>query len=97
MLVLLHDMSYVDQRETARLVQFGFWVLLVTLLLVVLVVGARGPRTTALLEVWRNGCVDSERKTPPRLRREGCRRRAGERKRSAGGVIPCGIALDRVA
>lgn len=39
-LALLHDMSYVEQRATSRLVQFGFWVLLVTLLLVVLVVGA---------------------------------------------------------
>lgn len=38
-LVILDDISFLEQRATARLVQFGFWVLLVTLLLVTLVVG----------------------------------------------------------
>lgn len=38
-LVVIHDMSFIEQRATARLVQFGFWVLLVTLLLVALVAG----------------------------------------------------------
>lgn len=39
-LTVLHDMSFMEQRATGRLVQFAFWVLLVTLLLVTLVMGA---------------------------------------------------------
>ena len=39
-LAVLDDMSFLEQRATARLVQFAFWVLLVTLLLVTLVVAA---------------------------------------------------------
>jgi trehalose 6-phosphate synthase len=39
-LAVVNDISYLEQRATARLVQFGFWVLLVTLLLIVLVMGA---------------------------------------------------------
>ncbi|MBI5862917.1 MAG: trehalose-6-phosphate synthase [Planctomycetes bacterium] len=39
-LVVLHDMEFIEQRAMERLVQFGFWVLLVTLLMVVLVAGS---------------------------------------------------------
>ncbi|HWL95455.1 MAG TPA: trehalose-6-phosphate synthase [Phycisphaerae bacterium] len=39
-LAVLHDMSFVEQRATARFVQFGFWILLVSLLLVALIAAA---------------------------------------------------------
>jgi trehalose-6-phosphate synthase/HAMP domain-containing protein len=39
-LVAVHDIAYIDERATERLVEFGFWILMVTLLAVTLVVGA---------------------------------------------------------
>ncbi|MCL4315720.1 MAG: trehalose-6-phosphate synthase [Gammaproteobacteria bacterium] len=38
-LVVAHDVSYIDERATDRLVRYGFWILIVTLLAVMLVVG----------------------------------------------------------
>lgn len=39
-LVVVHDVSYLDDRALARLAQFAFWVLIITLLAVALVVGS---------------------------------------------------------
>ncbi|MDD5563085.1 MAG: trehalose-6-phosphate synthase [Thermoanaerobaculaceae bacterium] len=39
-LVVAHDVTFIDERATGRLVQFGFWILILTLLTVTLVVGA---------------------------------------------------------
>ena len=39
-LVVVHDVSYLDDRATGRLVQYAFWILIVTLLAVTLVVGS---------------------------------------------------------
>jgi len=39
-LIVAHDVSYLDDRALARLAQFAFWVLIVTLLAVALVVGS---------------------------------------------------------
>lgn len=39
-LVVAHDLSELDARATGRLVQYGFWVVIVTLLAVTLVVGS---------------------------------------------------------
>jgi trehalose 6-phosphate synthase len=39
-LVVVHDVSFLDERATARLVQYAFWILIVTLLAVALVVGS---------------------------------------------------------
>ena len=39
-LVVVHDVTYLDERVVTRLAQFGFWVLIVTLLAVTLVVGS---------------------------------------------------------
>lgn len=39
-LVVVHDVSYLDDRAVARLAQYAFWVLIVTLLAVTLVVGS---------------------------------------------------------
>ncbi len=39
-LVVAQDVSFIDDRATERLVQFGFWILVLTLLTVTLVVGA---------------------------------------------------------
>jgi len=36
-LAVLHDMTFIEHRATARLVQFGFWILVITLLLIGLV------------------------------------------------------------
>ncbi len=38
-LVVAHDISYIDVRATDRLIQYGFWILIVTLLVVTLVMG----------------------------------------------------------
>ncbi len=38
-LVVAHDISYIDERATGRLVRYGFWILMVTLFAVMLVVG----------------------------------------------------------
>jgi trehalose 6-phosphate synthase len=38
-LVAIHDMSHLEERRTSRLVQFAYWILIVSLLLMVLVVG----------------------------------------------------------
>jgi len=38
-LAILHDVSYIDERVTGRLIQFAFWILLVTLLVVTMVMG----------------------------------------------------------
>ena len=38
-LAVLHDVSYIDERTTGRLIQFAFWIGLVTLLLVTVVIG----------------------------------------------------------
>lgn len=37
--VILHNVSYIDERTTSRLVQFIFWILLLTLVLSTLIVG----------------------------------------------------------
>ncbi len=39
-LVVVHDVTYLDERVVTRLAQFGFWVLIITLLAVALVVGS---------------------------------------------------------
>jgi alpha,alpha-trehalose-phosphate synthase [UDP-forming] len=39
-LVVVHDVSYLDDRAVARFVQYAFWVLLISLLAVALVVGS---------------------------------------------------------
>jgi trehalose 6-phosphate synthase len=39
-LVVVHDVSYLDDRALARLAQYAFWVLIVTLLAVMLVMGS---------------------------------------------------------
>jgi trehalose 6-phosphate synthase len=39
-LVVVHDVSFLDDRALARLAQFAFWVLIITLLAVALVVGS---------------------------------------------------------
>ena len=39
-LVVVQDISFIDERATERLVQYGFWIVIVTLLVVTLVVGA---------------------------------------------------------
>ncbi|HTT07630.1 MAG TPA: trehalose-6-phosphate synthase [Gammaproteobacteria bacterium] len=39
-IVSIHDIGYIDERSSARLIQFGFWILLVLLLVMTVVVGA---------------------------------------------------------
>lgn len=39
-LVVVHDVTFLDDRAVARLAQFGFWVLIITLVAVALVVGS---------------------------------------------------------
>lgn len=39
-LAVVHDVSYIQERATSRLVRYAFWILIVTLLAVMLVVGA---------------------------------------------------------
>jgi trehalose 6-phosphate synthase len=39
-LVVVHDVSYLDDRATGRFVQYSFWILIITLLAVTLVVGS---------------------------------------------------------
>lgn len=39
-LVVVHDASHLEDRAAGRLIRFGFWILLLTVLLLVLVVGA---------------------------------------------------------
>jgi alpha,alpha-trehalose-phosphate synthase [UDP-forming] len=39
-LVVVHDVSYLDDRATGRFVQYSFWILIITLLAVALVVGS---------------------------------------------------------
>ncbi len=39
-LVVVHDVTYLDERVVTRLAQFAFWILIVTLLAVALVVGS---------------------------------------------------------
>jgi trehalose 6-phosphate synthase len=39
-LIVVHDVSYLDDRAVARLAQYAFWVLIITLLAVTLVVGS---------------------------------------------------------
>ena len=69
-LVVLHDMAFVDQRATARLVQFGFWILLITLLLVATVIVLTWlsyERPLANLALWMQRVrVDDFREAPPR-------------------------------
>lgn len=38
-LVVVHDIGYIDERANGRLIQFGFWILLVLLLVVTVVIG----------------------------------------------------------
>ncbi|MGH8566573.1 MAG: trehalose-6-phosphate synthase [Gammaproteobacteria bacterium] len=38
-LAILHDVSYIDERAIGRLIQFAFWILLMTLLVVTMVMG----------------------------------------------------------
>ena len=39
-MVVAHDVTFIDDRATGRFVQFGFWILILTLMTVTLVVGA---------------------------------------------------------
>ncbi|MDA1106896.1 MAG: trehalose-6-phosphate synthase [Proteobacteria bacterium] len=39
-LAVVHDVTFLDDRAVARLAQFGFWILIITLLAVALVVGS---------------------------------------------------------
>ncbi|MFO0974171.1 MAG: trehalose-6-phosphate synthase [Phycisphaerae bacterium] len=69
-LVVLHDMAFVEQRAMERRVQFAFWILLVTLLMVVLLVGATWltyERPMQRLAEWMQRVrTDSAPEAPPR-------------------------------
>lgn len=39
-IAVLHDVSHINQRSTSRLVQFAFWIVIVSMLLLTLIVGA---------------------------------------------------------
>jgi trehalose 6-phosphate synthase len=68
-LVVVHDVSFLDERATARLVQYAFWILIVTLLAVVLVVGSTWlayERPLGKLAEWmRRLRVDNVAEAPP--------------------------------
>ncbi len=68
-LTCIHDMSYIEQRASSRLVFAGFWVLLITLLLVTLVVLATWvsyERPLQNLAEWmRRVRVDGAPEAPP--------------------------------
>lgn len=54
-IVVVHDVSYIDGRANGRLLRFGLWILLVSLLVLMLVVGFTWfafERPMRLLEVW---------------------------------------------
>ncbi len=68
-LVVVHDVSYIDDRALARLAQFAFWVLIVSLLAVALVVGSTWfvyERPLTKLADWmRRLRVDNVAESPP--------------------------------
>ncbi|MEW6331734.1 MAG: trehalose-6-phosphate synthase [Pseudomonadota bacterium] len=68
-LVVVHDVSYIDDRALARLAQFAFWVLIVSLLAVALVVGSTWfvyERPLTRLADWmRRLRVDNVAESPP--------------------------------
>jgi len=70
-LVVAHDVSYLDDRATARFANYAFWILLVTLLAVTLVVGSTWlayERPLSMLADWmRRLRVDDAVEAPPGL------------------------------
>jgi trehalose 6-phosphate synthase len=68
-LVVVHDVSYIDDRAFARLAQFAFWVLIISLLAVALVVGSTWfvyERPLTRLADWmRRLRVDNVAESPP--------------------------------
>lgn len=68
-LVVVHDVSYIDDRALARLAQFAFWVLIISLLAVALVVGSTWfvyERPLTRLADWmRRLRVDNVAESPP--------------------------------
>lgn len=70
-LVVTHDVSYLDDRATARFATYGFWILIVTLLAVTLVVGSTWlayERPLSMLADWmRRLRVDDAVEAPPGL------------------------------
>jgi trehalose 6-phosphate synthase len=68
-LVVVHDVSYIDDRALARLAQFAFWVLIISLLAVALVVGSTWfvyERPLTKLADWmRRLRVDNVAESPP--------------------------------
>jgi trehalose 6-phosphate synthase len=96
-LIVVHDVSYLDDRAVARLAQFGFWVLIVTLLAVALVVGstwlAYERPLTRLADWMRRLRTENVAEAPPglpsgRLRSESDRLAASFRAaRSAGKAL----------
>ncbi len=70
-LVVVHDVSYLDDRATARFAQYAFWILIETLLAVALVVGTTWmayERPLSKLAEWmRRLRVDNVAEAPPGL------------------------------
>jgi trehalose 6-phosphate synthase len=70
-LVVAHDVSYLDERATQRFAQYAFWILIVTLLAVTLVVGSTWlayERPLVKLADWmRRLRVDNVADAPPGL------------------------------
>jgi trehalose 6-phosphate synthase len=70
-LVVAHDVSYLDDRATARFATYAFWILIVTLLAVTLVVGSTWlayERPLSMLADWmRRLRVDDAVEAPPGL------------------------------
>ena len=70
-LVVTHDVSYVDQRATSRLVQYGAWIVIITLLAVVLIGGSTWfsyERPLHRLADWmRRLRIDDATEAPPGL------------------------------
>jgi trehalose 6-phosphate synthase len=66
---VLHDISHLDERATARLMQFAFWILIVSLLLVTLVLGgtwlAYDRPLRNLAEWMRRLRVENVQESPP--------------------------------
>ncbi|MCI0451464.1 MAG: trehalose-6-phosphate synthase [Candidatus Latescibacteria bacterium] len=70
-LVVVHDVSYLDDRATARFSQYAFWILIETLLAIALVVGSTWlayERPLSKLADWmRRLRVDNVAEAPPGL------------------------------
>ncbi len=70
-LVVVHDVSYLDERAMARFAQYAFWILIITLLAVTLVVGSTWfayERPLSRLAEWmRRLRVDNVAEAPPGL------------------------------